>query len=148
MPHSYSAEHGVVNKQRSAEQKHPALKQILDNAVMAAGVQDIFSMSGLERPNIGLLSDEFLEDVRRMEKKNLAVELLERLLKGKNEALRKYHNRMIESSQVIAEMIAMATDMQAAMKRDEELGLNPDEIAFYDALAEKPRCCRRWATRR
>jgi len=54
------------------------------------------------------------------------------------EALRKYHNRMIESSQVIAEMIAMAKDMQAAMKRDEELGLNPDEIAFYDALAEKP----------
>jgi type I restriction enzyme R subunit len=114
-------------------------------------------MSGLERPNIGLLSDEFLEDVRRMEKKNLAVELLERLLKGKIkaqtrtnlvqekkysdrliEALRKYHNRMIESSQVIAEMIAMAKDMQAAMKRNEDLGLNPDEIAFHDALAEKP----------
>src|SRR5215213_5521485 len=92
-----------------------------------------------------------------MEKKNLAVELLERLLKGKIkaqtrtnfvqekkysdrllEALRKYHNRMIESSQVIAEMIAMAKDMQAALKRDEELGLNPDEIAFYDALAERP----------
>ena len=114
-------------------------------------------MAGLEKPNIGLLSDEFLEDVRRMEKKNLAVELLERLLTGKIkaqtrtnlvqekkyserliEALRKYHNRMIESSQVIAEMIAMAKDMQAAMKRDEELGLNPDEVAFYDALAERP----------
>jgi type I restriction enzyme R subunit len=146
-----------VNKKRSAEQKHSALKQILDNAVKAEDVQDIFQMAGLERPNIGLLSDEFLEDVRRMERKNLAVELLERLLQGKIkaqtrtnlvqekkysdrliEALRKYHNRMIESSQVIAEMIAMAKDMQAAMKRDEELGLNPDEIAFYDALAEKP----------
>ena len=119
-------------------------------------MQDIFQMAGLERPNIGLLSDEFLEDVRRMERKNLAVELLERLLQGKIkaqtrtnlvqekkysdrliEALRKYHNRMIESSQVIAEMIAMARDMQAALKRDEELGLNADEIAFYDALAEK-----------
>ena len=149
--------HEGVNKKRSAEQKHSALKQILDNAVKAQDVQDIFQMAGLERPNIGLLSDEFLEDVRRMEKKNLAVELLERLLKGKIkaqtrtnlvqekkysdrliEALRKYHNRMIESSQVIAEMIAMAKDMQAAMKRDEDLGLNPDEIAFYDALAERP----------
>ncbi|HEX8372183.1 MAG TPA: type I restriction endonuclease subunit R [Chthoniobacterales bacterium] len=149
--------HDGVNKKRSAEQKHSALKQILDNAVKAEDVQDIFQMAGLEKPNIGLLSDEFLEDVRRMEKKNLAVELLERLLTGKIkaqtrtnlvqekkyserliEALRKYHNRMIESSQVIAEMIAMAKDMQAAMKRDEELGLNPDEVAFYDALAERP----------
>lgn len=149
--------HEGVNKKRSAEQKHSALKQILDNAVKAEDVQDIFQMAGLEKPNIGLLSDEFLEDVRRMEKKNLAVELLERLLTGKIkaqtrtnlvqekkysdrliEALRKYHNRMIESSQVIAEMIAMARDMQAAMQRNEELGLNADEIAFYDALAEKP----------
>jgi len=125
--------------------------------VNAEDVQDIFKMAGLERPNIGLLSDEFLEDVRRMERKNLAVEMLERLLQDKIkaqtrtnlvqekkysdrliEALRKYHNRMIESSQVIAEMIQMAKDMQEAMKRHEELGLNPDEEAFYDALAEKP----------
>jgi type I restriction enzyme, R subunit len=146
-----------VDKKRSAEQKHSALKQILDNAVKAEDVQDIFKMAGLERPNIGLLSDAFLEDVRRMEKKNLAVELLERLLQGKIkaqtrtnlvqekkysdrliEALRKYHNRMIESSQVIEEMIQMARDMQEAMKRHEELGLNPDEEAFYDALADRP----------
>ncbi len=146
-----------VDKKRSAEQKHSALKQILDNAVKAEDVQDIFRMAGLERPNIGLLSDAFLEDVRRMEKKNLAVELLERLLQGKIkaqtrtnlvqdkkysdrliEALRKYHNRMIESSQVIEEMIQMAKDMQEAMKRHEELGLNPDEEAFYDALADRP----------
>jgi type I restriction enzyme R subunit len=130
---------------------------ILDNAVKAEDVQDIFQMAGLEKPNIGLLSDEFLEDVRRMERKNLAVELLERLLQDKIrsqtktnlvqekkysdrllEALRKYHNRMIESSQVIAEMIEMAKDMQAAMQRHEELGLNPDEEAFYDALADRP----------
>ncbi len=134
-----------------------SFKQILDNAVKAEDVQDIFKMAGLERPNIGLLSDEFLEDVRRMEKKNLAVELLERLLQHKIkaqtrtnlvqekkysdrliEALRKYHNRMIESSQVIEEMIQMAKDMQAAMKRHEELGLNLDEEAFYDALADRP----------
>ena len=149
--------HGTTDKKRSADQKHSALKQILDNAVQAEDVQDIFQMAGLERPNIGLLSDEFLEDVRRMERKNLAVELLERLLQDKIksqtrtnlvqekkysdrllEALRKYHNRMIESSQVIAEMIEMAKEMQAAMMRHEELGLNPDEEAFYDALADRP----------
>ena len=146
-----------VDKKRGAEHKHSALKQILDNAVKAEDVQDIFKMAGLDRPNIALLSDEFLEDVRRMEKKNLAVELLERLLQGKIkaqtrtnlvqekkysdrliEALRKYHNRMIESSQVIEEMIQMAKDMQEAMKRHEELGLNQDEEAFYDALADRP----------
>ena len=152
---------GAIAGWRSAEQKHSALKQILDNAVKAEDVQDIFQMSGIERPNIGLLSDEFLKDVRRMEKKNLAAKLLERLLKGKIkaqtrtnlmqekkysdrlfEALRKYHNRMIERSQGIAEMIAMAKDMQAAVKRDEMLGLNPDEIAFYDAIADKPEVLR------
>ena len=149
--------HGMTDKKRTAEQKSSALKQILDNAVKAEDVQDIFEMAGLDKPNIGLLSDEFLEDVRRMERKNLAVELLERLLKDKIrsqtrtnlvqekkysdrliEALRKYHNRMIESSQVIAEMIEMAKDMQEAMQRHEELGLNPDEEAFYDALADRP----------
>ena len=70
----------LVNKKRSADQKYSALKQILDNAVKAEDVQDIFKLAGLERPNIALLSDEFLEDLRRMERKNLAVELLERLL--------------------------------------------------------------------
>jgi type I restriction enzyme R subunit len=158
--------HGTTGTRRTEDQKNSALKQILDNAVMAEGVQDIFSMAGLERPNIGLLSDEFLEDVRRMERKNLAVELLERLLQGKIkaqtrtnlvqekkyserliEALRKYHNRMIESSQVIAEMIAMAKDMQAAMKRHEELGLNHDEEAFLRCAGERRKCCWRWAMR-
>jgi type I restriction enzyme R subunit len=149
--------HGTTEKKRTAEQKNSALKQILNNAVKAEDVQDIFKMAGLEKPNIGLLSDEFLEDVRRMERKNLAVELLGQLLKDKIrsqtrnnlvqekkfsdrliEALRKYHNRMIASSQVIAEMIQMAKDMQEAMKRHEALGLNPDEEAFYDGLADRP----------
>ncbi len=75
--------HGVVDKKRTADQKNSALKQILDNAVMAEDVQDIFQMAGLDKPNIGLLSDEFLEDVRWMERRNLAVELLVRLLKDK-----------------------------------------------------------------
>ena len=144
----------VTNKQKQHE-KNSILKQILDNAVVAEGVEDVFSLAGLEKPEIGLLSDEFLEDVRRMQYKNLAVELLEKLLKDeiksrtKNnvvqqkkfserllETLRKYHNRAIETAQVIEELIEMAKDFKKAIKEEEELGLNHDEVAFYYALAE------------
>ncbi len=146
--------HTTIDKKRAEEEKNTALKQILDNAVIADGVADIFALAGLDKPNISLLSDEFLEDVRQMQSKNLAVELLERLLRDAVKArtrnnvvqeikygerllatLRKYHNRAIETAQVIEELIQMAKDFQEAMKRDEALGLSPDEIAFYDALA-------------
>lgn len=146
--------HTTVDKKRTEEYKNSVLKQILDNAVIAGGVADIFALAGLDKPNISLLSDEFLEDVQRMPSRNLAVELLEKLLRdaikartrnnvvqelkyGERllETLRKYNNRAIETAQVIEELVQMAKDFQAAMKRDEELGLSPDEIAFYDALA-------------
>jgi type I restriction enzyme R subunit len=146
--------HTTVDKKRTEEEKNSVLKQILDNAIIAEGVADIFALAGLDKPNISLLSDEFLEDVRRMPSRNLAVELLEKLLRdaikartrdnvvqemkyGERllETLRKYHNRAIETAQVIEELIQMARDFQEAMKRDEALGLSPDEIAFYDALA-------------
>lgn len=146
--------HTTIDKKRAEEEKNSALKQILDNAVIADGVADIFELAGLDKPNISLLSDEFLEDVRRMQSKNLAVELLERLLRDAVKArtrnnvvqetkygerllatLRKYHNRAIETAQVIEELIQMAKDFQEAMMREEELGLSPDEIAFYNALA-------------
>jgi type I restriction enzyme R subunit len=146
--------HTTVDKKRTKEEKNSVLKQILDNAVVADGVADIFALAGLDKPNISLLSDEFLEDVRQMPSRNLAVELLEKLLRdaikartrnnviqemkyGERllETLRKYHNRAIETAQVIEELIQMAKDFQEAMERDEELGLSPDEIAFYDALA-------------
>ena len=123
-------------------------------ALVAEGVTDIFALCGLDKPNIGLLSDEFLEDVRQMPYKNFAVELLEKLLKDDikaktrnnvvqekkyadrlQETLRKYNNRGIETAQVIEELIAMAKQFQAEMERDAALGLNPDEVAFYDALA-------------
>ena len=149
--------HGNIGKKTSEDEKNSALKQILDNAIQSEGVNDIFALAGLEKPNIGLLSDEFLEDVRKTPLKNLAVKLLERLLKDEIrsnsrtnlvqekkysdrllETLRKYHNRAIETAQVIEELIAMAKDFQAALKRNEDLGLTPDEIAFYDALAERP----------
>lgn len=143
-----------VNRKLTQDEKNSALKQILDNAVIAQGVTDVFELCGLDKPNIGLLSDEFLEDVRQMPYKNFAVELLEKLLKDDikaktrnnlvqekkyadrlQETLRKYNNRAIETAQVIEELIAMAKEFQAELERDAALGLNPDEIAFYDALA-------------
>jgi type I restriction enzyme, R subunit len=149
--------HTTVERKRTEDEKNSALKQILDNAVVSEGVQDVFALAGLEKPNIGLLSDEFLEDLRSMPERNLAVELLERLLRDEIKAhtrtnvvlekkygdrlietLRKYNNRGIETKQVIQEMIAMAKDFQGALERNEALGLTKEEIAFYDALAEKP----------
>lgn len=114
---------------------------------------DIFEAAGLDRPDIGVLSEEFLNDVRLLPHKNLAVELLERLLKSDiksrfktnvvqnkkfsdllQNALNKYRNRAIETAQVIEELIAMAKEFREASERGDSLGLNPDEMAFYDAL--------------
>jgi len=143
-----------VDRKRLEEDKNSALKQILDNAIIAEGVADIFALAGLDRPNIALLSDEFLDDVGKMPQRNLALELLEKLLRDAIKArtqnnvvlemkfgdrllatLNRYHSRAIETAQVIEELIQMAKDFKEALKRDEELGLSPDEVAFYDALA-------------
>ncbi|HBM1701683.1 TPA: type I restriction endonuclease subunit R, partial [Salmonella enterica subsp. enterica] len=132
----------------SQSEKNSLLSKILDNAVVATGVEDVFALAGLDKPNIGLLSDEFLEEVREMPQRNLAVELLEKLLNdgiharsGNNvvqqkkysdrlkAVLLKYNNRAIETAQVIEELIEMAKAFQDAMARDDALGLNPDEIA-------------------
>jgi len=137
------------------DDKNSVIKGIIDNAVISDGVEDIFSLAGLEKPNIGILSDEFLEDVANMKYKNLAVELLERLLRDDiktktrtnvvqekkfsdrlQATLNKYHSRAIETAQIIEELIQMAKDFAKASKHGEELGLNFDELAFYDALAE------------
>lgn len=145
----------TVDKKRSDAEKNSALKQILDNAIISDGVADVFALAGLDKPNIGLLSDEFLEDVHQMESRNLAVELLEKLLRDEIKArarnnvvlekkygdrlletLRQYHNRAIETAQVIEELIAMAKEFRAVLEREAALGLNPDEIAFYAALAD------------
>jgi type I restriction enzyme R subunit len=145
----------TIDKKRTEADKSSALKQIIDNAIIADGVADVFALAGLEKPNIGLLSQEFLEDVGKMKTKNLAVDLLERLLKDeikarmKNdvvqekkysdrilETLRKYHNRAIETAQVIEELIQMAKDMAKDDEMAEKSGLNSDEIAFYRALIQ------------
>jgi type I restriction enzyme R subunit len=146
--------HGSTDKKLTDEQKEHALRQIISRAVVSDEVIDIFSAAGLKRPDIGVLSDEFLEDVRHMRERNLAVELLERLLKGEiksrfktnvvqsakfsellQESLTRYRNRAIETAQVIEELIAMAKKFQEAAQRGDNLGLAPDELAFYDALA-------------
>jgi type I restriction enzyme, R subunit len=146
--------HAGTDKKLSDEQKEHALRQIISRAVVSDEVIDIFSAAGLKRPDIGVLSDEFLDDVRHMKERNLAVELLERLLKGEiksrfktnvvqsgkfsellQQSLTRYRNRAVETAQVIEELIAMAKKFQAASQRGMELGLSPDEMAFYDALA-------------
>jgi type I restriction enzyme R subunit len=145
----------TVDKRRTDEEKNSALKQIIDNAIVADGVDDIFHLVGLDKPNIGLLSPEFMEDVAKLEEKNLAVDLLERLLRDEVKArmktdvvsekkysdriletLRKYHNRAIETAQVIEELIQMAKDMAEDAELAEKSGLNPDEVAFYRALIQ------------
>jgi type I restriction enzyme R subunit len=142
------------DKKLTDEQKEHALRQIISRAVVSDEVIDIFQAAGLNKPNIGILSDEFLEDVRHMKERNLAVELLERLLKDEikarfktnvvqsakfsellMQALTRYRNRAIETAQVIEELIEMAKKFQAAASRGEALGLQVDELAFYDALA-------------
>ena len=145
----------TIDKRRTDEEKNSALKQIIDNAIVADGVDDIFKLVGLDKPNVGLLSPEFLEDVANMPEKNLAVDLLERLLRDEvkarmktdvvsekkysdriMETLRKYHNRAIETAQVIEELIKMAKDMAEDAELAEKSGLNADEIAFYRALIQ------------
>lgn len=139
----------------SEDKKNAVLKQILDNAVVAEGVEDIFKLAGLDRPNIGILSDAFLEEVRNLPQRNFAVELLQKLLNDEIKsrsrtnvilekkfsdrllaALNRYRSRAIESAQVIEELIAMAKEFREAIKRGENLGLNESELAFYDALAD------------
>lgn len=130
-----------------------ALKQIVDKAIAPVGVVDVFAAAGLEKPNLSVLSDEFLAEVRGMERKNLAVEALQKLLNdevrvrfGRNvvksgefsemlqAALTSYRNGTIEAAQVIEELIAIANKLRESEERPEVQGLNDDEVLFYDAL--------------
>ena len=130
------------------------LQQLVSQALVADGVNDIFALAGLEKPDISILSDDFLAEVKKLPQKNLAVELLQRLLKDQvkskfstnvvkqrqfsellQEALNKYTNRSIEAAQVIEELINLALQFQEEARRTEALGLNQAEQSFYDALA-------------
>ncbi|MDP9119897.1 MAG: type I restriction endonuclease subunit R [Acidobacteriota bacterium] len=138
---------------RPAEELDHAVRQIISRAVAPEGVMDIFAAAGLAKPDISILSEEFMAEVRAMPQRNLAVELLQKLLKGEvktrqrknvvlarsfaemlEQTIRRYQNRAIEAAQVIEELIQLARDMREADARGDKLGLTEDELAFYDAL--------------
>ena len=138
---------------RPEEDLDLAVRQIISRAVTSEGVIDIFAAAGLDKPDISVLSDEFLAEVQGMPQRNLAVELLQKLLRGElatrrrtnvvlarsfaemlEQTLRRYQNRAIEAAQVIEELIELAREMREASSRGEKLGLSEDELAFYDAL--------------
>ncbi len=142
----------VSDKRSSGELDH-AIRQLVSKAVSSDEVIDIFAAAGLDKPDISVLSDEFLAEVRGLEHRNLAVELLRKLLgdevkerskhnvvQGRSfaemleKSIRRYQNRAIEAAQVIEELIALAKEMREAAARGEQLGLSHDEVAFYDAL--------------
>ena len=138
---------------RPEEELDLAVRQIISRAVASEGVMDIFAAAGLSKPDISVLSDDFLAEVEGMPHRNLAVELLQKLLRGEvatrrrknvvqarsfaellEQTMRRYQNRAIEAAQVIEELIGLAKDMREANARGERLGLSEDELAFYDAL--------------
>lgn len=155
----FQAVKGVLSKgdpshALKSEEKEHAMRQIVSSALASDGVMDIFEVAGLKNPDISILSDEFLADVRKLEYKNLAVEVLERLLQDQIKSrfktnvvtrekfstmlgavLNRYKARAVETAQLIEELIEMAKEFNAAVNRGVELGLNRDELAFYDALA-------------
>nr|WP_283808759.1 type I restriction endonuclease subunit R [Rhodopseudomonas sp. BR0M22] len=154
----FQAVRAVLSKNETGERKSSedidhAIRQIVSRAMVSDKVVDIFAAAGLKKPDISILSDEFLADVRAMPQRNLAVELLQKLLKGEiktrsrrnlvqartfsemlEQALRRYQNRAIETAKVIEELIQLAKHMRQAALRGEALGLTDDEVAFYDAL--------------
>ncbi|MGH2537128.1 MAG: DUF3387 domain-containing protein, partial [Candidatus Promineifilaceae bacterium] len=143
----------AAGEARSDEELDHAIRQIVSRAVVSEEIVDIFAAAGLKKPDISILSDEFLAEVRGMPQRNLAVELLRKLLAGEiharrsknvvlarsfqellDKAVRRYQNRAVETAQIIEELIGMAQDLREANKRGEELGLTEEEVAFYDAL--------------
>jgi type I restriction enzyme R subunit len=156
----FQALQAALNKQggrstHSPDQIDAAVRQLVSQAITPAGqIIDVFTAAGLPRPDISILSDQFLAEVRGLKHKNVAAELLEKLLKGElkvrsrrnlvqsqlfSEKLKKtlnaYHNRAISTMQLLEELITLARELDAATKRGQDLGLTDDEIAFYDALA-------------
>ena len=144
---------GAAGTGKSEEELEYAVRQLVSRAVASQGVIDIFAAAGLEKPDISILSDEFLAEVRGLPQRNLAVELLRTLLAGElstrrrknvvqarsfaemlERTIRKYQNRAVEAAQVIEELIQLARDLREADARGEVLGLSEDELAFYDAL--------------
>jgi type I restriction enzyme R subunit len=143
----------ISQQKKTDEARELAIRQIIRSAVVSEEVVDIFDAVGLDKPNIGILDDAFLAEVRNLPKRNLAVELLERLLEGEiksrfagnlvqnkkfsdllSDVVQRYQNRSIEAAQVMEELVQMARKFREVAARGEQLGLNEDEVRFYDAL--------------
>jgi len=141
--------------ERSPDDIESAIRQLVSRAVSSSEVVDIFAAAGLEKPDISILSDEFLADVQQLPQRKIAIELLKKLINDEiktrmrknvvqarsfaemlEQAVRKYQNRAIEAAQVIEELIRIAKEMREAQSRGQDMGLTEDEVAFYDALAE------------
>ena len=140
---------------KTSAERDLAVQQIVSRAVVSTEIVDILKAAGLETPDISILSDEFLAEVQGMEKKNLALEALRKLLNGEirsqsrvnvvqarafserlEAAIARYHTNAITTTEVIQELINLAKDIRAANRRGEEEGLSREEISFYDALAK------------
>ncbi len=147
-----------TTKTRTNQEIETAIRQIINDAIISSEVIDVFDAAGIRKPDISILSDEFLAEIQGMERKNLALELLKRLLndeiktrgqmntvQGRKfsemlaEAVKRYQNGLIDSARMMEELIKLAKDIRAADERGEKLNLGKDEIAFYDALADNPR---------
>lgn len=144
----------TVERVPESEKLDSAIKQILSSAIVSDRVVDIFAAAGLKKPDISILSDEFLAEVKDMPQRNLAFEMLKKLLnddikirmkknlvQGKSfmekleKTIKKYTNKSIETAQVIQELIDLAKNIREADKRGQQLNLTEEEVAFYDALA-------------
>ena len=140
---------------KSSAERDLAVQQIISRAVVSTEIVDILRAAGMETPDISVLSDEFLAEIQGMEKKNLALEALHKLINGEirsqirvnvvqtrsftgrlEEAIARYHSNAITTAEVIQELIKLAKDIRAAHQRGEEEGLSQEEISFYDALAQ------------
>jgi type I restriction enzyme R subunit len=145
----------VAGGRRSTADRELAIQQIVSRAVVSTEIIDIMRAAGLESPDISILSDEFLAEVRQMERRNLAIEALKKLIAGEvrsqaqrnvtqskafterlEAAIARYHANALTTAQVLEELIQIAKDIRASRARGEETGLTDEEIAFYDALAE------------
>ena len=146
------------SKKKSNEEIETAIRQIINDAIVSKEVVDVFDAAGLAKPTIEILNDEFLEQIKNLPRKNLALELLKRLLNEEikirsntnlvqsrkfsemlAESVKRYQSGLIEAAQLIEELIKLAQDIRAADKRGEKLNLRVDELAFYDALADNPK---------
>lgn len=144
-------------RKKSNEEIETAIRQIINDAIISKEVVDVFDAAGIAKPSIEILNDEFLEQIKNLPRKNLALELLKRLLNEEikirsntnlvqsrkfsemlAEAVKRYQSGLIEAAQLIEELIKLAQDIRAADKRGEKLNLRVDELAFYDALADNP----------